>query len=657
MPSRSRVLLVLCLLTFIGAVLSPDLIGGSPNALPNDVAIVPQSEQRASAVPSEIEQLNSRSARRATAVHGMVSQPSAAQFANPVTYTTGAVGAGPVAVADVNGDGKPDLLVGTGGASVAVLLGNGDGTFQTAVIYGSGGYNPVSIAVADVNGDGKPDLVVANQCAANSSFCSDGTVAVLLGNGDGTLQKAAVVYGPGTERIVSMAVADVNADGKPDVIVANGCVNNCVNNGTVGVLLGNGDGSFQSIVTYGTGSFVAFTSWVAVGDVNGDGKLDLVVTSGCGAYPVCNPDGYGGGVTVLLGNGDGAFQAAVDYGTSGWYTTFVAIGDLNNDGRADLVVSNYCNLGGIGCFPNTGDNVNVLLSDGTGSFPQAVTYNADGFGGNSVALGDVNGDGNLDVLVASQCVTTDYLCGSGTPGVVGELLGKGDGTFQPVVTYPSGGYTAGSIVVADVNGDGRPDLVVSNCGNNVKCTGDGIVGVLLNTSISFGLVPNPAAVIISGPGQRGSTTITINANGNLSPQSLTNWTCSGLPAESSCSLGAISAANQVGLTIKTTASADLRRPRFGKRAGLFYALLLPGFFGAVLLSDRRRLPRGFRILALLAFLGLAAIWVGCGGTTSGGTGNNGNGGGGGTPTGSYVVTVSATSGSLKPSTTITLTVQ
>jgi hypothetical protein len=612
MPSRPRVLLGLCLLTFM-----------------------------------------------ATPVHGMVSQPPGAQFANPMTYNAGGVGAGPVIVADVNADGKPDILVGSGNASVAVLLGNGDGTFQTAVTYSSGGYNPVAIAVADVNGDGKPDLVVANYCAASASFCSDGTVTVLLGNGDGTFQKATVVYGPGTEPIVSMAVADVNADGKPDIIVANGCVNNCGNNGTVGVLLGNGNGSFQSIVTYGTGSIVLGTTSVAVGDINGDGKLDLVVTSNCGAYPVCNPDGYVGAVTVLLGNGDGTFQAAVDYGTSGSETTFVAIGDVNNDGKADLVVSNYCNLGADGCFPNTGDNVNVLLGNGTGSFPQAVAYTAGGFGGMSVALGDVNGDGNLDVLLASQCASSDYLCGSGTAGVVGELLGNGDGTFQPVVTYPSGGYTADSIAVADLNGDGRPDLVVSNCGNNVKCTGDGIVGVLLNTSISFGLVPNPAEVSISGPGQSGSTTITINANGNLNPQSLTNWTCSGLPAESTCSFGTISAANQIGLTIKTNASADLHRPRFGNRAGLFYALLLPGFFGVVLMSDRRRLLRGSRIWALLVFLGLVAISVGCGGSTGGGTGNNSGGGGsgGGTPTGSYAVTVSAASGSLKPSTTITLVVQ
>lgn len=654
---RPRVLLILCLLTFIGTILATDLIGGSRNALEENVAIVPQPEHRTIAVPSEIEHWSTPSAHRATPVHGMSSQPPAAQFANPMTYSTGAVGAGPVTVADVNGDGKPDLLVGTGGGSVAVLLGNGDGTFQTSVTFSSGGYNPISIAVADVNGDGKPDLVVANYCAANSSFCSDGTVTVLLGNGDGTFQKATVVYGPGTEPIVSMAVADVNNDGKADIIVANGCVNNCGNNGTVGVLLGNGDGSFQSIVTYGTGSLVQSTTWVALGDVNGDGKLDLVVTSNCGAYPVCNPDGYGGGVTVLLGNGDGTFQEAVDYGTSGSDTTFVAIGDVNNDGKADLVISNYCNLGGIGCFPNTGDNDNVLLGSGTGAFPQFVTYNAGGFGEVSVALGDVNGDGNLDVLSASQCASSDYLCGSGTPGVVGILLGNGDGTLQAVVTYPSGGYASDSIAVADLNGDGRPDLVVSNCGNNVQCTGDGIVGVLLNTSISFGLVSNPAALSLSGPGQSASTTITIHANGNLNPQTLTNWTCSGVPAKSTCSFGTISATNQMVLTIKTTASAGLHRPSFGKHDVLFYAFLLPGFLGVLLISDRRRLRRVSRFWTLLVFLSLIAIWVGCGGTTSTGTANNGNGGGDGTPTGNYVVTVSATSGSLKPSTTIMLTVR
>ena len=136
-------------------------------------------------------------------------------------------------------------------------------SFATAVVYDSGGSGADSVAVADVNGDGKPDLLVANE--GNGST---GSVSVLLGNGDGTFQPA-VTYGSGAKVAASVAVADVNGDGKPDLLVANG------GNGTgsVGVLLGNGDGTFQKAVNYGTG-VADGSSWVAVADVNGDGKPD-----------------------------------------------------------------------------------------------------------------------------------------------------------------------------------------------------------------------------------------------------------------------------------------------------------------------------------------------------------------------------------------------
>ena len=112
---------------------------------------------------------------------------------------------------------------------LGVLLGNGDGTFQAAVTYGSGGYSPSSVAVADVNGDGKPDLVVANSCLGQNCD-TNGSVGVLLGNGDGTFQTA-VTYGSGGEATSSVAVADVNGDGKPDMVVANRCVSYGCQNG------------------------------------------------------------------------------------------------------------------------------------------------------------------------------------------------------------------------------------------------------------------------------------------------------------------------------------------------------------------------------------------------------------------------------------------
>src|SRR5437879_1142286 len=163
-------------------------------------------------------------------VHSQASSPQGvtpALFLPAVTYNSGGFGAASVVVADVNGDGKPDLVIAncdstanscyqlpTGNGVVGVLLGNGDGTFQPALVYDSGGLGATSVAVADVNGDGRPDLVVAN--------FSSNTLAVLLGNGDGTFQPA-ITYGSGGVHPSSVAVADVNGDGRPDLLVANIC--------------------------------------------------------------------------------------------------------------------------------------------------------------------------------------------------------------------------------------------------------------------------------------------------------------------------------------------------------------------------------------------------------------------------------------------------
>ncbi len=343
-------------------------------------------------------------------------------------------GSGPdsVAVGDFNGDGKPDLAVANyGDGTVSVLLGNGDGTFQAAVSYGAGS-GPASVAVGDFNGDGKADLVVANS--------TDGTVSVLLGNGDGTFQ-AAVNYGAGSGP-ASVAVGDFNGDGKADLVVGN------CNDGVVSVLLGNGDGTFQAAVSYGTGSGPAS---VAVGDFNGDGKADLAVAT--------YTDGT---VSVLLGNGDGTFQAAVSYGT-GSNPASVAVGDFNGDGKADLAVANY------------GDGtVSLLLGNGDGTFQAAVNY---GTGSNpaSVAVGDFNGDGEADLAVANY-----------NDGTVSVLLGYGDGTFQAAVNYGTGSNPA-SVAVGDFNGDGKPDLAVANGGNNS-------VSILLNTTAYLlpAIVESPA---------------------------------------------------------------------------------------------------------------------------------------------------------------------
>jgi hypothetical protein len=392
--------------------------------------------------------------------HGLPNHNAGARATDPgspiflpvVTYDSGGLYARSVAVADVNGDGKPDVLVSNFASSnTGVLLGNGDGTFIPVVTLPGAG----AVAVADLNRDGKPDLLLA----------SGGNVAVLLGNGDGTFQ-AAVTYDSGGqgEGERSIAVADVNGDGNPDLVVSHDSLGGPQED-LIGVLLGNGDGTFQKAVSYGSGGW---RSWsVAVADVNADGKLDLLVAN------FCSPSGcVGDGVVgVLLGNGNGTFKTAVTYDSGGILATSIAVGDVNGDNKPDLLVANGCDSNG-DCNNGT---VAVLLGKGNGTFQTAAAYGSGGYNPVSVAVADVNGDGKPDVMLANQCQTTPQ--GTCPSGLVGVLLGNGDGTFQPVVTYESGGSLAYSLVVADVNGDGLLDMLVANAGS-----GDGSVGVLLNNT-------------------------------------------------------------------------------------------------------------------------------------------------------------------------------
>ncbi|MGB9232931.1 MAG: VCBS repeat-containing protein, partial [Terriglobales bacterium] len=399
-------------------------------------------------------------------------------FQAAVSYSSGGYAADSIAVADVNGDGYPDVLVTnrcassscTNGGSIGVLLGNGDGTFQAAVSYNSGAERPFSAAVADVNGDGKPDLLVANQCAGNGS-CTNGVVSVLLGNGDGTFQTA-VSYNSGGYESYSIAVADVNGDGHPDLLVANECGSSatCSNGGTVSVLLGNGDGTFQAAASYSSGGYAAYS--IAAADVNGDGYPDLLVANDCAAGGNCS----NGVVGVLLGNGDGTFQAAVTYNSGGYYADSIAVRDVNADGHPDLLVANQC-------FDSmcADSGIGVLLGNGDGTFQSAVSYNSGGENPLSIAVADVDGDGHPDLLVGNECVGN----GSCTNGVISVLLGNGDGTFQAAVNYNSSGYDAYSIAVADVNGDGKPDLLVANYCASSCSNGGGISVLLGNGDGTF----------------------------------------------------------------------------------------------------------------------------------------------------------------------------
>jgi hypothetical protein len=349
---------------------------------------------------------------------------SFASWSIPSALATGAKPSS-VATADFDGDGKLDMVVTNGGSnSISILLGNGDGTFRAAVDYPAG-TSPSSVAVGDFNGDGKLDLAVAN-------FGSN-DVSIFFGNGDGTFQ-AAVNYAAGTNPS-SVAVGDFISDGRLDLAVANfGSLN-------VSVLLGNGDGTFQTALDYGAGPF---PSSVAVGDFNGDGKLDLVVANSGGSTFDA------GSVSILLGNGDGTFQAAVDYLTGGNNISgaSVAVGDFNGDGKLDLAVSDP------GSSNFVSGDISILLGNGDGTFQSAVNYPTLSRSA-SVAVGDFNGDGKLDLAVS------DASGSNLTSGDVSILLGNGDGTFQPA-TFHDAGTNPSSVAMGDFNGDGRMDLAVTD---------------------------------------------------------------------------------------------------------------------------------------------------------------------------------------------------
>jgi trimeric autotransporter adhesin len=365
-----------------------------------------------------------------------------------------------VVVGDLNRDGKPDLIVGNYFTGLSVFLGNGDGTFGAELLLQAS--SPAAV-IGDFNGDGKPDIVTT----AGSS------VRLYLGNGDGTFTSTAdTPFASGYVGNTSLAVGDFNGDGKLDVAVTGNDLTQAY------ILLGNGDGTFGAPASVGS---VNQPFGVAVTDFNGDGKLDLALA-----------DTGSSNVAILLGNGDGTFQPQIEYPTNG-YPYSLAVADFNNDQRPDIAVSNYGPVGG------TGGGVSVLINNGNGTFAAPVNYSP---GGEFYFLtaGDVNGDNKLDLVVSSLYPNQATLL----------FLGNGDGTFSSAPITLASGTASDFNTVADLNGDGAPDVVIPNYvggSGNISILLQSVLPVLQVTpsSLSFTATqgagsPSPLSVAIANSG-------------------------------------------------------------------------------------------------------------------------------------------------------------
>jgi hypothetical protein len=357
-------------------------------------------------------------------------------------------------------------------------LNNGDGTFGTPTTYSSGGTLSNSVAVADVNQDGFPDIVVTNMCTQTGSGCYG--VAVLINNGNGGFNSA-VGYDSGGLETGGVALGDVNNDGFPDMVLTSNCQPQTCAGGTLTLLLNNGDGTFAKATELSDSK-----GPVAIADMNNDGNLDLVTGAG-----------------VMLGAGDGTFQAANLQVAGG--AQAVTLADLNNDGNIDVVSV-------------TASGVSVQLGNGDGTLQAQKNYTTAGANPLWVAIADFNGDNFPDLAVVNECTAkTKGVCSNAAS--VGVLAGNGDGTFKAAIAFTTSGKLGTSVAAADVDGDGKIDVVASNvCVSAANCS-DGSIGVLINTYTTATTIKLTSSQNPVVPGQTVTLTATVSgtAGGSIPP--------------------------------------------------------------------------------------------------------------------------------------------
>jgi subtilase family serine protease len=357
----------------------------------------------------------------------------------PIVFKDGdPTGANPAqsVVADFNGDGIPDMATANASFSegtMSVLIGNGDGTFKTPVTYTAGIFAS-AIALGDFNNDGVVDIAVTNQ---GNEAGTNGYTSIFLGNGDGTFQPQIVVNVPGYP--TNTVVADFNHDGVLDIAVLQYYPMQ------FSVAFGNGDGTFQAPVNYPVTASDYSPYYMTSGDFNGDGAPDLVEA---------NASDNTLGVFLNSGNGTFVLKSYVNSGNPQWIT----VADVNGDGKQDMLVANYGY-----------ETMGVHLGNGDGTFKNEVTYPLDGFA-NTIAVADMDGDGKQDAVV-----------GYFYPAIgIGILKGNGDGTFGASTDYATQQGHGYDVTLADLNGDGTPDVISADI-NGQDSSAQGLA-VLLNVT-------------------------------------------------------------------------------------------------------------------------------------------------------------------------------
>jgi hypothetical protein len=346
-----------------------------------------------------------------------------------------------VVTADLNGDGKLDWIVANAGDdTLYVYFGNGNGSSQPPVIIPlTPGQVPLSIAVADINGDGKLDIAVAD-----TEF---GIIGILYGNGDGTFQPEQIV-GTLPTSALSIAIADVNGDKKLDLIVGIAGAKGTPAPGRFATLLNTGGGNFGPPI-YATNNFgFDFSNGeeLSIADVNNDGKLDVLVTGN---------DTAGGEAQIFLGNGDGTFTEGELVGRPILNLLFrsltnAVIADVNKDGCPDVVGT------------DTLAEAVIFLGNCTSAFDHSTTPPVYGMGDFpfGLAVADLDGDGFPDLIIGGiqrPLDTTGYASGN----TVGVRLNDGHGHFGPLRLY-RGDPGIFALTVGDLAGNGRPEIITAN---------------------------------------------------------------------------------------------------------------------------------------------------------------------------------------------------